>query len=122
MSAIPSVFGLKGMAIAFVAGGIVFGFGAYKVTNAFGEARVLRLENADLGKTIANQAVVIGAYQKAAADTAALDLAERQRARFAQSSLDAVQKETDDAVAVVARNAACDHSPPELDGLRNRLR
>lgn len=122
MSAIPSVFGLKGMAIAFVAGGIVCGFGAYKITNAFGEAHVLRLEKSDLERTIANQGVVIGAYQKAASDTAALDLAERQRARFAQSSLDAVQKETDDAVAAVAHDAACDHSPPELVGLRNRLR
>jgi hypothetical protein len=50
---IPSVFGLKGMAVAAALGAAVASYASYRVTNAFGEARALRLERDNLNTTIA---------------------------------------------------------------------
>jgi hypothetical protein len=52
---IPSVFGLKGMAVAAVIGLCLGGYAGYRVTDAFGSARALRLERDGLKATIADQ-------------------------------------------------------------------
>jgi len=50
---IPSVFGLKGMAIAVVVGLVAGTYAGYRVTDAFSEAKALRLERDTLNATIA---------------------------------------------------------------------
>lgn len=50
-----SVFGLKGMAIAAVIGLVAGAYASYRVTDAFGEARALRIERDGLNATIADR-------------------------------------------------------------------
>lgn len=50
---IPSVFGLKGMAVAAAIGLAAGAYAGYRVTDAFGEARALRIERDTLNATIA---------------------------------------------------------------------
>ncbi|WP_029073587.1 hypothetical protein [Kaistia adipata] len=45
---IPAVFGLKGIAVAAAIGCAVGAYAGYRVTDAFGEAKALRLERAQL--------------------------------------------------------------------------
>jgi hypothetical protein len=52
---IPSVFGLKGMVIAAAIGAAAASYATYRVTNAFGEARALRLERDTLTATISDR-------------------------------------------------------------------
>jgi hypothetical protein len=52
---IPTVFGLKGMAVAAAIGAAVAAYATYRVTTAFGEARALRLERDTLTATIADR-------------------------------------------------------------------
>lgn len=50
---IPSAFGLKGTAVAVVVGLAAGAYTGYRVTDAFGEAKALRLERDTLNATIA---------------------------------------------------------------------
>lgn len=45
---IPSVFGLKAMAIAAAVGCVIGAYASYRVTDAFGETKALRLERKQL--------------------------------------------------------------------------
>lgn len=67
---IPSVFGVKGMAVAAAIGCAAGAYASYLVTDAFGKAAVLRLENADLRKDKADQAARIAALNEQIASTA----------------------------------------------------
>ncbi|PPE77414.1 hypothetical protein C3941_23755 [Kaistia algarum] len=113
-----AIVGVIGFAVGSAAGG-------YAAHRWF-EVDTLKLKAQIAQKTIDDQDATISALQRAAAQSASLELAERQRARFAQVSIDVVQKETDDAVAAAAANSqhrprSCDLTPDELGGLRRGL-
>ncbi|WP_336801736.1 hypothetical protein [Kaistia sp. MMO-174] len=50
---IPSVFGVKGMALALLVGTAIGGYAGYRITNTFDEAKALRKERDDLKDAIA---------------------------------------------------------------------
>lgn len=113
---------LAGLALAFVIGLGLGGAAAHR----WYQVDTLKLQASIDKKALADQAATISAYKVAAAQTAALDLAERQRAAFSQSSIDTIQKEADDAAAASTANAAhrpslCDLTDPEFDSVRKRL-
>lgn len=133
MSNLPSVFGVKGLVIAaaigFAAGGAVTGWAVYELSRV----DVLRAENDTLQaekaldrQEITNQKSTIDALSEAARKSGELAQLERSRADAAEAETSQIQKETDDAAALAAANAAhrpdvCNFTPAELDGMRRRL-
>lgn len=125
MIGLPSVFGIKGMAIAGAIGiAIGCGIGGYAAHRWF-EVDNLKLQAQIVQKKIDDQAATISALNEAARHSS--QLAEHERDRANRSIDAALQKEADDAAAVSAANAAhrpdvCNYTDDEFGGLLKRLR
>ncbi|HWJ71938.1 MAG TPA: hypothetical protein VNX29_02115 [Kaistia sp.] len=79
---IPSVFGLKGMAIALVIGAVIGGAGAYKATRAFADREIADFRTAAVQSRLnaakADLRIDKGARDDAASDAAVIDEMDRR--------------------------------------------
>jgi hypothetical protein len=113
------------MAIAGAVGiAIGCGIGGYAAHRWF-EVDNLKLQAQIDQKKIDDQNATIEALNEASRHSSQLAELERRRADAAESETAQIQKETDDAAAVAAANAAhrpdvCNHTPAELEQLRKR--
>ncbi|WP_018183971.1 hypothetical protein [Kaistia granuli] len=110
---IPSIFGLKGVAIAAAIAFALGAYASYRVTDAFGEAKALRLERDQLQGALdaANETITRNARLTAGVN----DIAIRVNRAIAQL------REAAGDEAITRDDPVCRYSDDEFGRLRERI-